>query len=67
MAMRITAEMVAAFKAKDDEELRRLLHLKPWELSPLDVDNGLCDNPEGTAGAESWPKAVALCKKLKAA
>jgi hypothetical protein len=51
--------MVAAFQAGDKEELDRLLGLKPWELSPLDVGDGPCVYPPGTGGSDSWPKAVA--------
>jgi hypothetical protein len=64
--MRITSAMKAAFKEKDDRELSRLLHLKPWQLSPLDVDGGPCPYPQGSAGFESWPMALALRDKLKA-
>jgi hypothetical protein len=62
---RITAEMRIAFEAKDDNKLRDLLGLKPWEMSPLEVTAGeKCCYPRGSGGAESWPLAVALRKKL---
>ena len=57
---RITAEMRIAFEAKDDDKLCDLLGLRPWEMSPLDVDDGPCVYPRGSGGAESWPLAVAL-------
>ena len=34
---RITPEAVKAYLDEDDGELRRLLGLKPWEISPLDA------------------------------
>ena len=34
--MRITKAMADAFEAGDRAELRRLLNLKPWQVSPLD-------------------------------
>jgi hypothetical protein len=63
---RITPEMRSAFEAGDDHKLRNLLGLKPWEVSPLDVGDGPCIYPARSGGAESWPLAVALRKKLSA-
>jgi hypothetical protein len=40
--------------AGDDDKLRSLLGLKPWEISPLDAV-GECRYPSGCAGALSWP------------
>jgi hypothetical protein len=60
----VTAEMVAAFKAKDRDALRRILHLKPWELDPLQVDDGPYPGAQGTPAARSWPKAQMLRRKL---
>ena len=57
---RVTAERRLAFEVKDDDTLRDLLGLKPWETSPLDVGDGPCVYPAGSGGAESWPLAVAL-------
>jgi hypothetical protein len=64
---RITTEMRLAFEAGDNTKLRDLLGLKPWQLSPLDVDDGPCVYGRGTGGAESWPLAVALRKRLSVA
>ena len=62
--MRITAEMIKAFNDDDDDRLRSLLRLKPWEESPLDAV-GECPYPPTTMGALSWPKAKALRKQLE--
>ena len=37
---RISAEAVAAYRAKDCNALHRALRLRPWEASPLCVDQG---------------------------
>jgi len=49
--------------AGDDDKLRSLLGLKPWEISPLDAV-GECRYPSGCAGALSWPKARVLREEL---
>lgn len=64
---RVTERAVAAFKAKEWMTLHRELGLKPWEMSPLDVDDGPCpDHRCGPYGA-SWPKAQALRAELEEA
>ena len=55
--------MADAFEAGDRAELRRLLNLKPWQVSPLDVA-GPCPHPSNTGGALSWPHARALREEL---
>ena len=37
---RISAEAIAAYRAKDCNALHRALSLRPWEASPLRVDQG---------------------------
>jgi len=63
-ASMITAAAVDAFKAGDDGALREALRLAPWEVSPLDVDDGPCPWPPGCAGAASWEPAKALREAL---
>lgn len=63
----ITPEAVAAYQRGDDRALRMLLNLKPWHLSPLDVDAGDSPYPAGTAGAESYGLALELRDELEAA
>jgi hypothetical protein len=63
---RISAEAVAAYRAKDCNALHRALNLRPWEASPLRVDQG--PPPGGpTAYAASWPQAQELQRELEAA
>jgi hypothetical protein len=63
---RITRQAVEAFQRGDDEALRLELRLKPWEISPLSVeDDEPCCYPEGSAGALSWPECLALRRELK--
>jgi len=39
---------------------------KPWEIPPWEVqDRERCPYPVGTAGARSWPDALALRAALK--
>jgi hypothetical protein len=42
------------------------LTFKLWEQHPADVDTGPSPYPVGTAGAESWPKAQKLRRKILA-
>jgi hypothetical protein len=42
------------------------LTFKPWEVHPADVDTGPSPWPAGTGGAESWPKAQRLRRKILA-
>ena len=37
---RISAEAIAAYRAKDCNALHQALGLRPWEASPLSVDQG---------------------------
>ena len=63
---RLTAEAIAAYRAKDCNALHRALGLRPWEPSPLCVDQG--PPPDGpTAYAASWPMAQELQRELEAA
>ena len=55
--------VIEAFKAGDEDELDRLLGLKPWEFSPLDA-YGPCGYP-GRFAAANWQKAVALREELE--
>ena len=65
--MRITKAMREAFANEDDDRLRHLLGLRPWECSPLDYELvEECKHPPETAEARSWPKAQALRKELEA-
>jgi hypothetical protein len=64
---RLTAAAVEAYRNRDTLGLHRELGLRPWEVSPLDVDG-----PEPPAWAnsgpwlDSWPKAWALRAELEA-
>ena len=58
--------VIEAYEAGDDEALRALLDLKPWEVSPLDAD-GLCPYSPTSAGTMSWAKAAALREELERA
>jgi hypothetical protein len=60
----ITPAAVAAYHAGNRDALRRELHLKPWQPSPLDVD-GRCPWPKDTAGAKAWPACVVLRAALE--
>lgn len=43
------------------------LTFQPWEIPPWEVgDRERCPYPPNTAGATSWPQALALRAKLKA-
>jgi len=39
---------------------------RPWEVHPAEVDAGPSPWPGGTMGAQSWPKAQKLRRKLVA-
>jgi hypothetical protein len=63
---RISPEAIAAYRAKDCNALHRALGLRPWQASPLRVDQG--PGPGGpTAYAASWPQAQELQRELEAA
>ncbi len=42
----------------------RGLTFRPWEAPPWEADDGPSPWPRRTAGAESWPKAQALRRRL---
>ena len=63
---RISPEAIACYQAGDCRALHRALNLRPWEVSPLRVDQGQA--PGGpTAWAASWPQAQELQRELEAA
>jgi len=64
---RINALAIAAFAAGDEPALRRALELRPWEVSPLDVDDGPSPWPDGSAGAVGWKQAQELRRVIEAA
>ena len=64
LATRITPAAVAAFKAGDDRALYEAIGQRPWEPSPLDVDDGPPPRPHQ---AEVWAKAQELRSALEAA
>jgi hypothetical protein len=45
-------------------EFDRLIGLKPWEWSPLEVDDGPSPYPPGTSGHETWAPAQELRRAL---
>ena len=63
---RISPGAIACYQAGDDRALHAALGLRPWEVSPLRVDQGSA--PGGpTAWAASWPQAQHLQRELEAA
>ena len=63
--MNISADALRAWREKDWRGLYYLLKLRPWEIHPLDVDEG-CPYPPGSAGHGSWAKAQELAAALEA-
>lgn len=61
---RIPRAVIEAYEAGDDDTVRALLDLKPWEVSPLDAD-GACPYSPTSAGTTSWAKAAALREELE--
>jgi hypothetical protein len=61
---RVTPAAVDAFRAGDYAALHRALGLRPWETSPLEVDDGPCPWSGNSAGAASWPQAQELRDEL---
>ena len=61
---KIPRAVIEAYDAGDDDTLRALLDLRPWEVSPLDAD-GPCPYSPTSAATMSWAKAVALREELK--
>jgi hypothetical protein len=66
-AHRITPAALEAYAASDRLALDKALGLKPWQVSPLDVDDGPAPWPAGSGGALSWALALALRAELVAA
>ena len=42
----------------------RGLTFKPWEIHPADANDGPSPWPVGSAGADSWPKAQKMRRKI---
>ncbi|RLA18789.1 MAG: hypothetical protein DRQ56_06755 [Gammaproteobacteria bacterium] len=61
---RITAEVVAAYRAGDETELHRLLRLPPWQISPLEAE-GECPYSRNAAGNGTWQDSVDLREALE--
>ena len=64
---RITQEAVEAFISEDCCRLHKALDLRPWQVSPLDADDGPSPWPRGNAGDLSWPNAQELRRLLEEA
>lgn len=60
-------DVLDAFARGDERTLNSLLGLKPWEVSPVGVDNGPCPWPGTCAGAASWPHALRVRRALERA
>jgi hypothetical protein len=63
--IRVTDAAREAFRAGEWMTLHRALGLKPWEVSPLDADDGPCPYPLNTGGGSSWEQAKALRAELE--
>jgi len=61
----ITPEVRAAYARGDDETVRRLLDLKPWEGPTVMDPRHPCVYPPGTGGADWYPHAVELWRLLE--
>lgn len=64
---RVTPEAVAAFRDGDHAGLHRALGLRPWQVSPLDVDGGPSPWSAGSAGGMTWAHAQELRNELEKA
>ena len=62
---RINPAAVKAFRENDADALYDALGLQPWEVNPLDVDDGPAPWPPGSAGYRSWPEAQRLKAELE--
>ncbi len=62
----ITPEAVLAWRTGDESEVRTLLGLKPWQLSPFDAAQD-CPYPTGTMGEQSYQLAQQLRMELEVA
>ena len=47
------------------QQQRKDMNLKPWELCPLEVDDGPSPWPGNSAGALNWAAAQRLRSKLR--
>ncbi len=63
----ITPEAVDAFVAKDYARLHSAIGLKPWEVSPIQVDSYGPPRAGGSPWTDSFPKALKLRADLEAA
>lgn len=64
---RITHEAVEAFRVGDRAALYTAINQRPWEPSPLDVDDGPSPWPAGSGGSIAWPEMQELRRDLLAA
>ena len=72
---RMSDEVLEAYQAGDYRRLHTALHLPPWHLSPLPLDQSPLgvdpdDRPDAhdiTAGARSWSDAMAWQEAIKEA
>jgi hypothetical protein len=60
-AHRVTAAAVEAFRAGDRMRLHTLLDLRPWQVSPLEVDTS-----HGEGEATGWGHSFVLARELRA-
>ncbi len=65
LAAKITPAAVEAFKAGDRSGLHDQLRLKPWQVSPLDVHDGLCPLHPSYVASGTWPQIQALRATLE--
>jgi hypothetical protein len=63
----IDRAVVTAFVCEDRAEFHRLIGLKPWQASPLDVGRGASPWPAGAVGTASWQSAQAMRRELLSA
>lgn len=73
IGQRITEAAIEAYIARDYIALHRALGLKPWEASPLPLEDEPLgvdqDSPpeDGSPWGETWPQAQELQRELEAA
>lgn len=61
----ISADAIDAYRQGDVVALHRALGLRPWDVSPLEVDDGPSPWPASAGGARSWPMAQVLRTELE--
>ena len=61
---RVTPEAVEAFERGDWMGLHRALGLRPWQMSPLDVDPA--EEPPNDHGGNPYDKSWSLACELRA-